>query len=103
VFAAQACATAQAAASGGAARSSAVGLYLTCYYVGGGIGAVVLAPLFSSAGWPACVGLLGAVAVLGAVAALVSWPARAGAAPPDRAGRAASRRGRGVGPERLRR
>jgi YNFM family putative membrane transporter len=103
VFAAQACATAQAAASGGAARSSAVGLYLTCYYVGGGIGAVVPAPLFSSAGWPACVGLLSVVAVLGAVAALVSWPARAGAAPPDRAPRAASGRGRGVGPGRLRR
>jgi MFS transporter, YNFM family, putative membrane transport protein len=82
VFAAQACATAQAAASGGAARSSAVGLYLTCYYAGGGVGAVVPAPLFSAAGWPACVGLLGAVAVLGAVAALVSWPARAGARPP---------------------
>ena len=81
VFAAQACATAQAAASGGAARSSAVGLYLTCYYAGGGVGAVVPAPLFSSVGWPACVGLLGAVAVLGAVAALVSWPARAGAQP----------------------
>ena len=103
VFAAQACATAQAAASGGTARSSAVGLYLTCYYAGGAVGAVVPAPLFSSAGWPACVALLGAVAVLGAGTALVSWPARAGAAAPDRARRNARERGRGVGPERLRR
>jgi YNFM family putative membrane transporter len=92
VFAAQACATAQAAASGGAARSGAVGLYLTCYYAGGGVGAVVPAPLFSTAGWPACVGLLGAVAILGAVAALVSWPPRAGAAgqPPASSARTAS-------------
>jgi predicted MFS family arabinose efflux permease len=79
VFAAQACATAQAASSGGAARSSAVGLYLTCYYAGGGVGAVVPAPLFEAVGWGACVGLLCAVAVLGAVAGSVSWPARAGA------------------------
>lgn len=81
VFAAQACATAQAAADGGVARSSAVGLYLTCYYAGGGVGAVVPAPLFSSVGWPACVGLLAAVAVLGALPALLGWPARAGAQP----------------------
>jgi YNFM family putative membrane transporter len=90
VFAAQACATAQAAASGGAARSSAVGLYLTCYYAGGGAGAVAPAPLFEAVGWSACVGLLCAVAVLGAVAALVSWPARAGAQPPASSARTAS-------------
>lgn len=82
VFAAQACATAQAASSGGAARSSAVGLYLTCYYAGGGVGAVVPAPLFEAAGWSACVGLLSGVAVLGAVVAVAAWPARAGAQPP---------------------
>jgi predicted MFS family arabinose efflux permease len=81
VFATQTCATAQAAASGSAARSSAVGLYLTCYYAGGGVGAVAPAPLFASAGWTACVGLLCVVAVLGAVAALLTWPARAGSQP----------------------
>jgi predicted MFS family arabinose efflux permease len=90
VFAAQTCATAQAAASGGAARSSAVGLYLTCYYAGGGVGAVAPAPLFSTAGWAACVGLLCAVAVLGAGAALLTWPARAGGQPPASRARTAS-------------
>ena len=90
VFAAQSCATAQAAASGGAARSSAVGLYLTCYYAGGGVGAVAPAPLFSSAGWTACVGLLCAVAVLGALVALLTWPARAGGRTPASSARTAS-------------
>ncbi|SHN55951.1 hypothetical protein SAMN05660350_00635 [Geodermatophilus obscurus] len=33
---------------------------------------------FEAVGWGACVGLLCAVAVLGAVAGCVSWPARAG-------------------------
>ncbi len=93
VFAAQACATAQAAESGGAARSIAVGFYLTCYYAGGGLGAVVPAPLFEAVGWGACVGLLSGVAVLGAVAALLAWPAgagRAGAQPPASSARTAS-------------
>jgi predicted MFS family arabinose efflux permease len=98
VFAAQACATAQAASSGGvsnagAARSSAVGLYLTCYYAGGGVGAVVPAPLYAALGWGACVGLLCGVAVLGAGAALVAWPAgagRAGGQPPASSARTAS-------------
>ncbi|WP_448608845.1 MFS transporter [Geodermatophilus sp. URMC 60] len=89
VFAAQACATAQAAASGGAARSSAVGLYLTCYYAGGGVGAVAPAPLFVAGGWTACVGLLCAVAVLGAGAGLAAWPRRAGARSPARSTRTA--------------
>jgi MFS transporter, YNFM family, putative membrane transport protein len=100
VFAAQACATAQAAASGGAARSSAVGLYLTCYYAGGGVGAIAPAPLFASAGWPACVALLGAVAVLGAFVALGSWPARAGVQPSASRARTTSS---GSAPHRARR
>jgi MFS family permease len=90
VFAAQACATAQAASGGGRARSAAVGLYLTCYYAGGGVGAVAPAPLFSALGWGACVALLCAVAALGAVVALVSWPARAGVRPPASGARTAS-------------
>ena len=90
VFAAQTCATAQAAAGAGRARSSAVGLYLTCYYAGGGVGAVAPAPLLDAAGWGGCVALLCAVAVLGAIAALVSWPVRAGVESPARSARPAS-------------
>jgi predicted MFS family arabinose efflux permease len=90
VFAAQSCATAQAASSGGASRSSAVGLYLTCYYAGGAVGAVAPVPLFEVGGWSACVGLLCAVAVLGALAALLTWPARAGSQLPASSARTAS-------------
>ncbi|WP_209307806.1 MFS transporter [Geodermatophilus sp. DF01_2] len=92
VFAAQACATGQAAESGGRARSSAVGLYLTCYYAGGGIGAVAPAPLYEAAGWAGCVALLAAVTVLAAVAGSLAWPVGAGRAaqPPASSARTAS-------------
>jgi len=41
-----------------AARSSAVGLYVSFYYVGGGIGASVPALFWARAGWPGCVALV---------------------------------------------
>ncbi len=47
------------------ARSTAVGLYVTVYYVGGAVGAVLPAPLWQSAGWPGVVGLVvGATALI---------------------------------------
>jgi predicted MFS family arabinose efflux permease len=39
------------------AKSTAVGLYVACYYVGGALGGIVPAGLWHSAGWPGCVGL----------------------------------------------
>jgi predicted MFS family arabinose efflux permease len=41
-----------------AARSSAVGLYVSFYYVGGGVGAQVPALFWARAGWPGCVALV---------------------------------------------
>ena len=41
-----------------AARSSAVGLYVSFYYVGGGLGAQVPALFWARAGWPGCVALV---------------------------------------------
>lgn len=76
VFSGQACATGYAAESGKAARSSAVGLYLTAYYAGGSIGAVAPAPFYALAGWNACAGLLAAVIGLSILVALAAWPAR---------------------------
>ena len=61
------------------ARSAAVGLYLTCYYFGGSVGATLPASLWSRAGWHGCVLLLLAVQGLAAVLVYRSWAGRAAA------------------------
>lgn len=58
VFIAQSMATAQVPAFAQSARSSAVGLYVLCYYVGGSIGAFGPAWVWSHAGWAGCVALV---------------------------------------------
>ncbi|MFL6121395.1 MFS transporter [Actinophytocola sp.] len=73
VFCGQSCATGYAAESGGTARSGAVGLYLTSYYLGGSLGAVAPAPLFAAAGWSACAGLLAAVIGISVAVAFAVW------------------------------
>ena len=40
------------------ARSSAVGLYVTCYYIGGSLGGVLPAWVWTHLGWPGCVALV---------------------------------------------
>jgi MFS family permease len=69
-FICQACATGLLAQRAEAARSSALGLYVTCYYLGGSAGATAPAPLWERAGWPGCVALV--ILVLAAMAALVA-------------------------------
>jgi MFS transporter, YNFM family, putative membrane transport protein len=55
-------------------RSSAVGLYVTFFYVGGSVGAVLPGLAWEHAGWPATVAMLVAsLALMAAVVALV-WP-----------------------------
>ena len=52
-------------------RSSAVGLYVTAFYVGGSMGALLPGLAWSSAGWPACVAMaLAMLAIMAAIAAL---------------------------------
>lgn len=51
-------------------RSSAVGMYVTAYYIGGALGGVAPATLWHFAGWPGVVGLI--LPVLAAMAAL-AW------------------------------
>lgn len=41
-----------------AARGAAVGLYVTCYYVGGSVGGVLPAPLWTHFGWPGVIALI---------------------------------------------
>jgi MFS transporter, YNFM family, putative membrane transport protein len=66
----QTCATSYLAAAATQARSSAVGLYVTCYYLGGSAGGIVPAPAWEAAGWPGCVALV--IAVLVVAGALVA-------------------------------
>jgi YNFM family putative membrane transporter len=59
VFISQTCANSflrDAAAPGG--RVSAVGLYITVYYIGGTIGGVLPSLAYASAGWPGCAALV---------------------------------------------
>jgi predicted MFS family arabinose efflux permease len=65
VFALQACNSTNLGKVAGQARSSAAGLYVTFYYVGGSVGAVLPSWFWVRGGWPATVGVL-------AVAALVA-------------------------------
>jgi MFS transporter, YNFM family, putative membrane transport protein len=72
VFIAQAAATVQTGAIAGRARSSAAGLYVTFYYLGGGVGAIVADRFWHRAGWHGCVGLFAAVALVSLKLALLS-------------------------------
>ena len=54
----QAAATVQTGINAGRARSSAAGLYVTLYYIGGSMGATVLGWIWLWRGWHACVAAL---------------------------------------------
>jgi MFS transporter, YNFM family, putative membrane transport protein len=53
--------------------SSAVGVYVSCYYVGGSVGGVVPGLAWNAAGWPGCVALTAAVLVAMAVVVWAAW------------------------------
>lgn len=54
-------------------RSSAVGLYVTAFYVGGSIGALLPGLAWSAAGWPACVAMVLAMLAIMTVIATVAY------------------------------
>jgi predicted MFS family arabinose efflux permease len=59
-------------------RSSAVGLYVLAFYIGGGFGAFLPGLAWQAAGWPACVAMVVAMlAIMGTIVALVWTPGRA--------------------------
>jgi YNFM family putative membrane transporter len=72
-FVCQAVATGFVALSVPTGRSSAIGLYATCYYLGGSAGGVLPALAWNAAGWPGCVALLLGVLLLLAVVVELSW------------------------------
>jgi predicted MFS family arabinose efflux permease len=57
-------------------RSTAAALYLTVYYTGGGLGAVLPAGVWSRGGWPATVALIITVQAIAAVLAAALWKRR---------------------------
>lgn len=58
IFVVQSLSTATVPRLAQGARSAAVGLYITSYYLGGSVGATLPAPLWSAAGWHGCIALL---------------------------------------------
>jgi predicted MFS family arabinose efflux permease len=64
VFVAQAAATVQTGIIAGRARSSAAGLYVAFYYLGGSAGATLTDWFWRWKAWPGCVILLASVSLL---------------------------------------
>ena len=75
---AQAAATVQTGAIAGRARSSAAGLYVTFYYLGGSVGATLTDFFWRWKSWLGCVVLFGGVSLVSL------WLARISSRPLDR-------------------
>ena len=73
VFACQAAAQSHVGAVGGKARSSAAGLYISLFYLGGTLGSIVPGLFWSFTGWPGCVAFVVAVQLLTAAIVLLNW------------------------------
>ncbi|HWK43179.1 MAG TPA: MFS transporter [Stellaceae bacterium] len=58
IFISQALATSYIGVAARYGKSTAVGVYVTCYYIGGSVGAVAPSPLWQRVGWPGCVALV---------------------------------------------
>ena len=56
------------------ARSTAVGLYVTCYYAGGALGSVAPAGVWHLYGWAGCVAVIVAVQLLAIAVTQLVWP-----------------------------
>jgi predicted MFS family arabinose efflux permease len=54
-------------------RSSAVGLYVTCFYIGGSMGAFLPGLAWNSGGWPACVAMVVVVLAMMATTAALAY------------------------------
>ena len=54
-------------------RASAAGLYICCYYIGGTVGGLVPAYIWSIGKWPACVALIVCELAVTLVIALIGW------------------------------
>lgn len=73
VFLAQAAANAFISATAQGNKAGAVGVYLTCYYLGGSCGAIVPALMWERWGWAGCVALIIGFQLLTLLIALTGW------------------------------
>ncbi|MGY4641975.1 MFS transporter [Pseudomonas sp. TE24901] len=73
VFLAQAAANAFTTATARDNKAGAVGVYLTCYYLGGSCGAIVPALIWERWGWGGCVVLIITFQLLTLLIALTGW------------------------------
>ncbi len=73
VFACQAAALSQVGRAAGHARSSAAGLYLALYYLGGAVGSVLPGLVWPYLGWPGCVAIVLSMQGLMAGIAYTRW------------------------------
>jgi predicted MFS family arabinose efflux permease len=64
-------------------RASAVGLYVTFYYMGGSAGSAVPGYAWTHGGWPACVAVIVCVQLLTITLALIFWKPLARVSPPE--------------------
>ena len=79
----QAVSTGYVAITAQAGRSSAVGLYVTSFYVGGSFGAALGGIAWTLAGWPACVAMMALMLAIMAVIVVTAWTRTGKAVPPS--------------------
>jgi len=73
IFIQQTLATAFVGAAAGQAKSTAVGLYVTFYYIGGSFGGLAPAGIWHVYGWPGCVALVAVMQLVMFLTALRFW------------------------------
>jgi predicted MFS family arabinose efflux permease len=69
----QAVSTGYVAITAQAGRSSAVGLYVTSFYLGGSFGAAVGGYVWTFGGWPACVAMIATMLVIMGTIVALTW------------------------------
>jgi len=69
----QAVSTGYVAVTAQAGRSSAVGLYVTSFYLGGSFGAAIGGVVWTLGGWPACVAMIAATLTLMGTIVAATW------------------------------
>ena len=75
VFITQATSTSFIGLAAGHSKALAVGIYVTCYYVGGSVGAELPGFLWGFGGWPICVALVIIVQLLAIATTFIWWSA----------------------------
>jgi len=74
VFVAQAASSSYIGVAANGRKALAVGMYVTCYYLGGSVGAELPGFLWRFGGWPACVAMIACVQLAAMGIALTFWP-----------------------------